>query len=263
MDLNLTKKRALITGSTAGIGYAIAQRLADEGADVIINGRSQDSVDAACRRLKPSATGTVHGFAGDLSEADATNELFEKFPQVDILINNLGRYEAVPFEDIDDEEWMDIFQMNVLSGIRLSRLYLPYLKKQDWGRILFISSESGIDIPTEMIHYGVTKAAQMSVARGLAKQLAGTGITVNSILPGPTMSRGVEQFISEQAEKEGKSNDEVEAEFFKTNRPNSLIQRFASCEEVADITAFIASPLASATTGAAIRVEGGIVQSPS
>ncbi len=263
MNLELKGKTALISGSTAGIGFAIAQRLADEGADVIINGRSQGSLDAAIEKLRKTAQGKVDGFAGDLSDAGNAAELFERFPKVDILINNLGRYEAVPFEEIDDDEWLEIFNMNVLSGIRLSRLYLPYMKKRDWGRIQFISSESGIDIPTEMIHYGMTKAAQLAVSRGLAKELAGTGITVNSILPGPTMSRGVEEFISAQAEEEGKSNDEVEAEFFKTNRPNSLIQRFASCEEVADMCAFIASPLASATTGAALRVEGGIVQSPS
>ena len=261
MDLKLNNKRALITGSTAGIGFSIAKTLADEGADVVINGRSQESVDSAIAELSKTAVGSVEGFAGDLSKAKVAENLFEKFPSVNILINNLGIFEPVAFNEIPDEDWTRLFDVNVLSGVRLSRLYLPGMKDNDWGRIIFISSESGVVIPDEMIHYGMTKAAQISVARGLASSLKGTGITVNSVLPGPTKSRGVETFVEQQAKSAGKTVAEVEADFFKDARPTSLIQRFASTEEVATTVAYIASPLASATTGAPIRVEGGIINS--
>lgn len=261
MDLKLKNKLALVSGSTAGIGFSIAKTLADEGADVIVNGRSDESVNQAVETLKKTASGTVHGFAGDLSDAAVAKDLHSTFPEVTILINNLGIFEAVPFEEISDEEWSHFFSVNVLSGVRLSRLYLPHMKKTNWGRIIFISSESGVNIPEEMVHYGMTKAAQISIARGLAASLKGTGITVNSVLPGPTKSRGVENFVEQQAKTEGKSVSEVENDFFKNARPSSLIQRFASTEEVASMVAYIASPIASATTGAPIRVEGGIINS--
>jgi NAD(P)-dependent dehydrogenase (short-subunit alcohol dehydrogenase family) len=261
MDLKLNNKSALITGSTAGIGLSIAKTLAGEGADVIVNGRSQESVDAAIAEISKTAVGSVHGFAGDLSKAEVAAELHTQYPSVDILINNLGIYEPLAFEKIPDEDWSRFFDVNVLSGVRLSRLYLPTMKEKNWGRIIFISSESGVVIPDEMIHYGMTKAAQIAVARGLAASLKGTGITVNSVLPGPTKSRGVDTFVQLQAQSAGKTIAEVEADFFKHARPSSLIQRFATPEEVATTVAYIASPLASATTGAPIRVEGGIINS--
>ncbi|MEO0375983.1 MAG: SDR family NAD(P)-dependent oxidoreductase [Cyanobacteria bacterium P01_A01_bin.17] len=261
MDLQLTNKRALVTGSTAGIGFAIAKTLAAEGADVIINGRSQESVDGAIAKLTPTSAGKLTGFAGDLSSQETAERLAQQHPDVDILVNNLGIFESVPFEEISDEDWRRFFEVNVLSGVRLSRLYLPAMKAKDWGRVVFISSESGIQIPAEMIHYGMTKAAQIAVARGLAESVAGTGITINSVLPGPTQSRGVGDFIKEAAEKEGKSSKAIEQEFFETARPTSLIKRFATTEEVASLVAYVASPLSSATTGAALRVDGGVVKS--
>lgn len=261
MDLKLTNKLALVSGSTAGIGFSIVKTLADEGANVIVNGRQQEAVDEAIKQLSQTATGEVHGFAGDLSQAEVADQLHAQFPEIDILINNLGIYEPAAFEDITDDDWLRFFDINVLSGVRLSRLVLPHMKRNDWGRIIFISSESGVVIPDEMVHYGMTKAAQISVARGLAASLKGTGITVNSVLPGPTKSRGVDTFVEQQAKSAGKSIQEVEKDFFKEARPSSLIQRFASSEEVATTVAYIASPLASATTGAPIRVEGGIINS--
>jgi NAD(P)-dependent dehydrogenase (short-subunit alcohol dehydrogenase family) len=261
MDLKLNGKLALVTGSTAGIGYAIAAGLAREGAAVIVNGRTQAAVNDALARLKSETGGTLHGFAGDLGTAAAADEVARQYPNVEILINNLGIFEAKRFEEIPDADWMRFFEVNVLSGVRLARLYLPAMKKRDWGRIIFISSESAIQIPTEMIHYGVTKTAQLAVSRGLAEAVAGTGITVNSILPGPTRSRGVIDFVDSLAKTEGKSFEEFEKEFFHTARPTSLIKRFASPDEVASLVTYIASPLASATTGAALRVDGGVVKS--
>lgn len=261
MDLQLNGKLALISGSTAGIGYAIAEALAREGADVILNGRSQKTLEEAMDRLRPQAQGVVLGFAGDLSTAEAASSCSRLHPEVDILINNLGIFEAKSFEEIPDEDWRRFFEVNVLSGVRLCRAYLPRMKANRWGRIIFISSESGIQIPVEMIHYGMTKSAQIAIARGLAEDVAGTGITVNSILPGPTNSRGVGDFVQELAEKEGKTFEEFERDFFETMRPTSLIKRFAEPEEVASLVAYIASPLASATTGASLRVDGGVVRS--
>jgi NAD(P)-dependent dehydrogenase (short-subunit alcohol dehydrogenase family) len=261
MDLKLTNKLALVTGSTAGIGYAIAQALAREGARVIVNGRTHAAVDAAVAEIKSSTGADALGFAGDLGTAAAADAVGHQYPDVEILINNLGIFEPKPFEEIPDADWMRFFEVNVLSGVRLSRLYLAGMKQRNWGRIIFISSESAIQIPTEMIHYGMTKTAQLAVARGLAEAVAGTGITVNSILPGPTKSRGVKDFVESLGKAEGKSFEEAEAEFFEKARPTSLIKRFAAPEEVASLVAYIASPLASATTGAALRADGGVIKS--
>jgi NAD(P)-dependent dehydrogenase (short-subunit alcohol dehydrogenase family) len=261
MDMQLKSRLALVSGSTAGIGYAIATALAREGAQVIVNGRSQTSVDAAVVAIKAATGGNVLGFAGDLSKADAAEALVRHYPNIEILINNLGIFEPKPFEEIPDEDWMRFFDVNVLSGVRLARLCLPAMRRANWGRIIFISSESGVQIPPEMIHYGATKTAQLAVARGLAEAVAGTGITVNSILPGPTNSRGVGDFVDALAKADGKTSAEFEKEFFEKVRPTSLIKRFATPDEVASIVAYIASPLASATTGAALRVDGGVVKS--
>lgn len=261
MDFQLAQKRVLVTGSTAGIGYAIAETLAKEGAAVIINGRSAEGVAQAIDQLQQTTGAQVQGFAGDLSQATIADQLVAAFPTIDILVNNLGIFEPKPFAAISDAEWRHFFEVNVLSGVRLARLYLPAMQQANWGRILFISSESGVQIPPEMIHYGMTKTAQIAVARGLAESLAGTGITVNSILPGPTQSRGVGDFVEQMAQSEGKSLAQFEADFFKTVRPSSLIQRFATTQEVANLVAYVASPLSSATTGAALRVDGGVIKS--
>jgi NAD(P)-dependent dehydrogenase (short-subunit alcohol dehydrogenase family) len=261
VDLELKGKTALISGSTAGIGRAIATTLAREGARTIVNGRSQAAVDAAVGEIRSTTGGDVLGFAGDLSEASTAEALARRHPGVEILVNNLGIFEPKPFEDIPDEDWRRFFDVNVLSGVRLARLYLPAMKRANWGRIIFISSESAVQIPAEMIHYGMTKTAQLAVSRGLAEALAGTGITVNCVLPGPTKSRGVEDFVDALAKSEGKSFAEFEKEFFKNVRPTSLIKRFASPEETASLVAYVASPLASATTGAALRADGGVIKS--
>ncbi|MGD1090281.1 MAG: SDR family oxidoreductase [Verrucomicrobiota bacterium] len=260
MDLQLTKKIALVTGSTAGIGHAIAVALAREGATVIVNGRTSAAVDEAVAAMKAAFPCDVLGFAGDLSLASTAQELVQRHPTVDILVNNLGIFEVKPFEEISDADWRRFFDVNVLSGARLARLYLPAMRRRNWGRIIFISSESGYHIPAEMIHYGMTKAAQIAVGRGLAETTAGTAITVNSVLPGPTRSRGVGTFVAEMAAQSGRSVQSVEDEFFKTARPTSLLQRFATPEEVATMVAYVASPLASATNGAALRVDGGTIK---
>lgn len=261
MDLMLKNKTALVTGSTAGIGFAIAKSLAREGSNVIITGRKQESVNKAVEQIKQGAKSNVTGFSGDLSNPDVVDKLAIEYPDVDVVVNNLGIFEPVPFEEISDDDWLRIFNVNVLSGIRICRKYIPNMKKNDWGRIIFISSESGVQIPAEMIHYGMTKAAQIAISRGLAESLAGTGITVNSVLPGPTRSRGVVDFVTELANKAEQSFEEFEEIFFKEVRPTSLIKRFATPEEVASLVTYVASPLSSATTGAALRVDGGVIKS--
>jgi len=261
MDLQLNGKLALVTGSTAGIGFAIASAMAQEGTRVIVNGRSKPSVDDALKRLRSTTDGDVQGFAGDLGTVAAAQEVARAHPGVEILVNNLGIYEPKPFEEIPDADWLRFFEVNVLSGIRLARLYLPAMKRANWGRIIFISSESAVQMPAEMIHYGMTKTAQLAISRGLAEAVAETGITVNSVLPGPTKSRGVDDFVETLAKSSGESFAEFEKEFFEKVRPTSLIKRFASPEEVASMVAYVASPLASATTGAALRVEGGVIKS--
>jgi NAD(P)-dependent dehydrogenase (short-subunit alcohol dehydrogenase family) len=259
MDLKLTGKRALVTGSTKGIGLAIATALAREGARVIVNGRSEASVAAALSEVRSAAPGAeAEGFAGDLSTAEAAESLVRKFPAVDVLVNNLGIFEPKPFEQIPDDDWRRFFEVNVLSGVRLSRMYLPGMKERDWGRIVFISSESGVQIPVEMIHYGMTKTAQLAVSRGLAELCAGTGVTVNAVLPGPTRSAGVDEFVDQLSG--GRPFEEFEKEFFASVRPSSLLKRFATPEEVASLVAYVCSPLASATNGAALRVDGGVVR---
>lgn len=261
MDLKLKGKLTLVSGSTAGIGHAIASLLAAEGARVIVNGRSQKAVDDAVAQIQPGDGGEVLGFAGDLSAAATADALVARFPGIEILVNNLGIFEPKEFEDIPDDDWRRFFDINVLSGVRLARLCLPAMKRANWGRIIFISSESGIQIPAEMIHYGMTKTAQLAVARGLAESLAGTNITVNSVLPGPTRSRGVGDFVDALAKSDGKSFEAYEKEFFEKVRPTSLIKRFEEPAEIASMVAYIASPLSSGTTGAALRVDGGCTKS--
>jgi NAD(P)-dependent dehydrogenase (short-subunit alcohol dehydrogenase family) len=262
MDLQLENKLALVTGSTAGIGFAIARSLAAEGARVIVNGRSEQRVaDAQAAILQARPTAALEGLALDLGKAEGSSEAIRKFPSLDILINNLGVYEPKPFEDIRDEDWMAIIESNFMSGVRLSRHYLPQMKAKNWGRIIFIASESAVNIPVEMVHYGVTKTMQVALARGLAEGTAGTGVTVNSILAGPTRSEGVEEFIKSVAQSQGITTADVEQNFFKTMRPSSLLQRFATTDEVAALVTFVASPLSSATNGAALRAEGGVVRS--
>ncbi len=261
MDLQLRGKRAMVTGSTAGIGLATAVGLFREGASVVINGRTPERVEQAVAKVRGTGgDGQVTGVAADLSNADGVAELVRQVPEVDILVNNLGIFEPRPFEAIPDEDWFRFFEVNVMSGVRLTRHYLPGMRARDWGRIVFVSSESAVQIPAEMIHYGMTKTAQLAVARGVAEAVAGTGITVNSVLPGPTESEGVATFVADLAKQQGVDRGQFEAEFFRTARPSSLIRRFATVEEVANIIVYVCSPLASATSGAALRVDGGVVR---
>ena len=261
MDLQLDGKKVLVTGSTAGIGFATARAFAAEGASVIINGRSQERVDAAIREIRKLHPGAeVSGVASDVSNAAGCAKLIQAVGAVDVLVNNMGIFEPKPFEKIPDEDWLPCFEANVMSGVRLSRHYLPGMRERNWGRIIFVSSESAVQIPAEMIHYGMTKTAQIAVARGIAETVAGTGITVNSVLAGPTRSEGVETFIAQMGAQSGVDSAAFEAEFFKTARPTSLLKRFATVDEVASMIVYLCSPLASATTGAAIRVDGGVVR---
>jgi NAD(P)-dependent dehydrogenase (short-subunit alcohol dehydrogenase family) len=261
MDLRLQGKLALVSASTAGIGAAIAEGLAREGARVIVNGRSQERVDKAVDGIRARHPGAeLENFPGDLSSPEAVRELTDRFPRVDILVNNLGIFEAKPFTEISDDDWRRFFEVNVLSGVRLSRFYFPKMLKAGWGRVIFISSESALNIPVEMIHYGMTKTAQLAVSRGLAELTAGTGVTVNSVLPGPTASEGVTGFVRDLAAQGNQSVEEVEQQFFEKARPTNLLKRFASTEEVANLVVYLASEAASATNGSALRVDGGTVK---
>jgi NAD(P)-dependent dehydrogenase (short-subunit alcohol dehydrogenase family) len=262
MDLQLADKSVLVTGSTAGIGFAIASLFAEEGATVILNGRSENRVKEAAQRIKDvHKNARIIEVAADLGTKEGIEKLTQKVSTIDILVNNLGIYEAKTFTKITDEDWLRIFEVNVLSGVRLSRFYLPKMLYKNWGRIVFISSESGLNIPVEMVHYGVTKTAQIAVARGLAEMTAGTGVTVNSVLAGPTRSEGVEKFVNDLAKSRGADDAQVENEFFKSVRPSSLLKRFESPEEIAAMVVYVSSPRASGTNGAALRVEGGVVRS--
>jgi NAD(P)-dependent dehydrogenase (short-subunit alcohol dehydrogenase family) len=261
MKIDLSGKTALVTGSTSGIGYAIAKGLAGAGAGIVVNGRTQAKVDAAAAAITKVVRGSkVSGIAADVSTAGGCKALIAALPEVDILINNAGIFEPKDFFEIPDEDWSRFFETNVMSGVRLSRGYLPGMLKRNWGRIVFISSESALNIPKEMIHYGTTKTAQLAVSRGLAEMTRGTAVTVNSVLPGPTMSEGVETFVKDLAKQHGQSVEEAASRFVKQFRPTSLLQRFASVEEIANMVVYVASQQASATNGAALRAEGGIVQ---
>lgn len=261
MDYGLTGKRVLVTGSTAGIGYAVARALAGEGALVTVNGRRPERVAAALETLRADVPGArVDGVAADLGTRAGCDALVAHLADVDVLVNNMGIFEPKAFGDITDDDWMRFFEVNVLSGVRLARRYVQGMKARGWGRIVFVSSESGLQIPTEMIHYGVTKTAQLAVARGLAETLAGTGVTVNSVLPGPTASEGVGSFVAQMAANAGTDVATVERQFFANVRPSSLLQRFATPDETAAMIAYVCSALASATTGAALRVDGGVVR---
>ncbi|HEY2125040.1 MAG TPA: SDR family oxidoreductase [Chthoniobacterales bacterium] len=251
-----------MTGSTAGIGFAIAQALAQEGARVIVNGRTQVRVDAALTLIRKTIPGaTLDGFAADLSTQAGCESVVQKFSSVDVLVNNLGIFEPKPFEQIPDSDWARLFEVNVMSGVRLSRAYLPGMKRNNWGRIVFISSESGVQIPAEMVHYGMTKAAQIAVARGIAETCAGTAVTVNSVLAGPTASEVVTEFVSALAKQQGTSLAEFEKEFFRTVRPTSLLKRFIKPEEIGAAVAFVCSPAAAAINGTSLRTDGGVVKS--
>jgi NAD(P)-dependent dehydrogenase (short-subunit alcohol dehydrogenase family) len=261
MKIDLSGKTALVTGSTSGIGHAIAKGLAAAGATVTVNGRTRAKVDTVVAALaKAVPGGKISGIAADVSTAAGCKTLAAALPDVDILINNAGIFEPKGFFDITDEDWSRFYDVNVMSGVRLSRSYLPGMLKRNWGRIVFISSESALNVPKEMIHYGMTKTAQLAVSRGLAEMTRGTAVTVNSVLPGPTMSEGVETFVKDLAKQHGQSVEEAASQFVKQFRPTSLLQRFASVEEIANMVVYVSSKEASATNGAALRAEGGIIQ---
>lgn len=258
MDLQLRDKQAFISGSTAGIGYAIAEALAREGASVIVNGRTDKRVSEAVKKLRDA--GAVEGIAADLGSSEGVEKVVAKYPEVDILVNNVGIFEPKPFEEIGDADWIHFFEVNVMSGVRLSRHYFPKMKQRGWGRVVFISSESALQIPPEMIHYGMTKTAQLAVARGMAETTMGTAVTVNSVLAGPTASEGVGEFVDRLAASQKKSRKQLEEEFFRTARPSSLLHRFEEPAEVAAVVAFVCSPLAAAINGAAVRADGGVIR---
>ncbi|PTW61532.1 NAD(P)-dependent dehydrogenase (short-subunit alcohol dehydrogenase family) [Breoghania corrubedonensis] len=255
MKLDFTGKVALVTGSTKGIGFATAKALAESGADVIVNGRSEETTSAAAGKIGARA------IAGDLATAEGCAMLAKSVGHVDILVNNAGIFVPADFFASDDEEWERHWQINVMGPVRLSRALAPAMVEKGWGRIILLGSESAFNIPADMIHYGVTKTADVSFARGLAKRLAGTGVTVNSVLPGPTLSDGAEEMLSQEVKKTGKSLEEVAADFVMKNRPSSIIQRAATVEEVANMIVYACSEQASATTGASLRVDGGVVDS--
>ncbi len=262
MDLKLSDRTVLVTGSTAGIGLAIASAFVREGAAVIVNGRSRERVDAAVAKIRAEARGAkVSGVAADLGSKEGVRTLLESVARVDVLINNVGIFEPRGFQEITDEDWLRFFEVNVLSGVRLSRAYLPAMLERNWGRIVFISSESAILTPKEMIHYGVTKTAQLALASGLARTTAGTNVTVNSVLPGPTASEGVGRFVADLAKAQGVPTAVVEKQFFETVRPSSLLKRFETTAEVANMVVYVSSAAASGTNGAALRVDGGVVHS--
>jgi NAD(P)-dependent dehydrogenase (short-subunit alcohol dehydrogenase family) len=261
MDLELRGRRALVTGSTAGIGFATAHALAAEGAAVMVNGRTEARVASAVRAIRDAVPGAhVGGVAADLGTAHGCDTVTREVPWADILVNNVGIFEPRQFEEISDADWLRFFETNVLSGVRLSRFYLPEMRARNWGRVVFVSSESAVQIPAEMIHYGMTKTAQLAVARGIAETTVGTGVTVNSVLPGPTASEGVGEFVQRLAQSKGVDFATMEREFFATARPSSLLRRFAKPEEVAAMIVYVCSGRASATNGAALRVDGGVVR---
>jgi len=262
MELGLGGKVALVTGSTAGIGFAIAKSLAKEGAHVYVNGRTKARVNAAIAAIaSEGALGEVSGIVADMSNAAGAEAVIASLPEVDVLVNNVAIFQIAPFAEITDQDWYRFFEVNVMSGVRMSRHYLKGMLKKNWGRILFISSESAVQIPVEMVHYGMTKTAQIAIARGIAEGVAGTGVTVNSILPGPTESEGVGGFLDEMARQQNKTTEQLKEEFFEHARPSSLLKRFATTDEVAAMATYVASELASATNGAALRVDGGVVRS--
>lgn len=260
MDLKLRGKRALVTGSTQGIGFAIAEGLAREGAGVVVNGRGSAKVEAAIEKIASETKASVTGIAADVGTEEGVAKLLDELDPVDILVNNAGIFEPKPFLEIDDAEWFRYFEVNVMSGVRLSRALLPHMLKQRWGRIVFISSESGIQTPPEMVHYGMTKTAQLAISRGIAETVPGTGVTVNAVLPGPTRSEGAVLFLEQIAQERGMDVKKIEAEVLKTLRPSSLLKRMASSEEVANLVVYLCGEPASATTGAALRVDGGVVR---
>jgi NAD(P)-dependent dehydrogenase (short-subunit alcohol dehydrogenase family) len=262
MDIQLHGKTAVVTGSTAGIGFAIAKGLSKSGATVVVNGREEQRVRQAVADIQSAIPkAQLRGVAADLATSEGAARLIAQVPDADILVNNLGIFEIKRFFEIPDEDWERFFRVNVLSGARLARHYTQGMVQRGWGRVMFISSESGIQIPAEMVHYGMTKSAQLAVSRGLAESVAGTGVTVNAVLPGPTRSEGVEKFLDQFARQSGKSLEQIEKDFFRNARPSSLIKRFATAEEVANMVVYLASEQASATTGAAVRVDGGVVRS--
>ena len=261
MDDELHGRQAFVSGSTAGIGFAAAAGLAQKGASVVVNGRTEERVADAVRKLREHISGAdVQGVAADLSTAEGAALVTEQFPDIDVLVNNMGIFEPKAFADITDDDWRRFFDANVLSGVRLSRFYLPRMKRRDWGRIVFVSSESAVQIPAEMIHYGMTKTAQVAVSRGLAETTQGTNVTINAVLPGPTKSEGVGTFVRQMADAQHKSEADMETEFFQSARSSSLLQRFLTPEEVAHMIVYVCSPAASGTNGAALRVDGGVIR---
>jgi NAD(P)-dependent dehydrogenase (short-subunit alcohol dehydrogenase family) len=260
MDLGLSGKHALVSGSTAGIGFAIARGLAAEGASVVVTGRTQATVDAALKRIKETVPGArLVGIVADCATAAGAQTVFDQVPDLDILVNNLGIYGRKAAFEIDDAEWRLFFEVNVMGGIRFTRHYAPRMAERGWGRVVFVSSESALNIPKEMIHYGMTKTAQLAIARGFAMELAGTGVTVNALLPGPTSTENTDRLRAERAKAAGITVAEIEANFFRDMRPTSLIRRFTSANEVAALGVYLCSEAASGTSGAAMRVDGGVV----